>query len=87
MRDIEASRITEAVKKLVMDANYFIGDDVANAIKGALETETSATAKEILNIILENHKIAKDEQMPICQDTGVAVFFVDVAVVFEVDVV
>jgi fumarate hydratase subunit alpha len=77
LREIEASKITEAVKKLVMDANYFIGDDVANAIKGALKTETSPTAKEILNIILENHGVAKNEQMPICQDTGVAVFFVD----------
>lgn len=60
-----------------MDANYFVGDDIANAIKAALETETSPTAKEILNIILENHRVAKDERMPICQDTGVAVFFID----------
>lgn len=77
MKEIEAAKITEAVKKLVMDANYFVGDDIANAIKAALETETSPTAKEILNIILENHRVAKDERMPICQDTGVAVFFID----------
>lgn len=77
MREIEAAKISEAVKKLVMDANYYIGDDVANAIKEALQKETSPTAKEILNIILENQKIAREEQMPMCQDTGVAVFFVD----------
>ena len=77
MREIEASKISDAVKKLVMDANYFIGDDVLNAITTALETETSPTAKEILNMILENHGIAKSEQMPICQDTGVAVFFIE----------
>lgn len=77
MREIEATKISEAVKKLVMDANYYIGDDVANAIKEALQKETSPTAKEILNIILENQKIAREEQMPMCQDTGVAVFFVD----------
>jgi len=77
LREIEAAKISEAVKKLVMDANYYIGDDVANAIKEALQKETSPTAKEILNIILENQKIAREEQMPMCQDTGVAVFFVD----------
>ncbi len=77
LREMDASKISEAVKKLVMDANYYIGDDVAKAIKNAMTTETSPTAKEILSIILENHSISKEEQMPICQDTGVAVFFVD----------
>jgi len=77
LREIEASKITEAVKKLVMDANYFIGDDVAKAIEGALKTETSPTAKEILTMILENHKISREEQLPLCQDTGVAVFFIE----------
>ena len=77
LREIDASKISEAVKKLVMDANYYIGDDVAKAIKSAITTETSPTAKEIMAIILENHSISKEEQMPICQDTGVAVFFVD----------
>lgn len=77
MREIEASKITEAVKKLVMDANYFIGDDVKKAIEDAIEKETSPTAKEILNMILENHKISREEQLPMCQDTGVAVFFIE----------
>ncbi|TES90783.1 MAG: fumarate hydratase [Candidatus Cloacimonadota bacterium] len=77
MKEIEASKITEAVKKLVMDANYFIGDDVKKAIEDAIEKETSPTAKEILNMILENHKISREEQLPMCQDTGVAVFFIE----------
>ncbi len=77
LREIDVSKISEAVKKLVMDANYYIGDDVAKAIKSAITTETSPTAKEIMSIILENHSISKEEQMPICQDTGVAVFFVE----------
>jgi fumarate hydratase subunit alpha len=77
LREIQALKITEAVKKLVMDANYYIGDDVADALKAALKTETSPTAKEIINMILENHGISKTEQMPICQDTGVAVFFIE----------
>jgi len=77
LREIEASKITEEVKKLVMDANYYIGDDVASAIKEALNKETSPTAKEILNMILENQKISREEQMPMCQDTGVAVFFIE----------
>jgi len=77
LKEIEASKITEAVKKLVMDANYFIGDDVKKAIEDAIEKETSPTAKEILNMILENHKISREEQLPMCQDTGVAVFFIE----------
>jgi fumarate hydratase subunit alpha len=77
LRDIEASKITEAVKKLVMDANYYIGDDVATAIKGAVQKETSPTAQEILNMILENHAISREEQLPLCQDTGVSVFFIE----------
>ncbi len=77
LREIEASKITEAVKKLVMDANYYIGDDVAGAIKNSLEEETSPTAKDILTMILENQKIAREEQLPMCQDTGVAVFFIE----------
>lgn len=77
MREIKAVTITEAVRKLVMDANYFIGDDVADAIRKALKKETSPTAKEILNMILENHNIAREERLPLCQDTGVAVFFVE----------
>ena len=77
MREIKAVTITEAVRKLVMDANYFIGNDVADAIRKALKKETSPTAKEILNMILENHNIAREERLPLCQDTGVAVFFVE----------
>jgi fumarate hydratase subunit alpha len=77
LREIGASKITEVVKKLCMDANYYIGDDVAQSLRSALETETSPTAKEIINMILDNHKISRDEKMPICQDTGVSVLFVD----------
>jgi len=77
LREIKAVTITEAVRKLVMDANYFIGNDVADAIRKALKKETSPTAKEILNMILENHNIAREERLPLCQDTGVAVFFVE----------
>ncbi len=60
-----------------MDANYYIGDDVAHAIAEAAKKETSPTAKEILTMILENHKISREEQLPLCQDTGVSVFFVE----------
>ncbi len=77
MREIDVSKITEVVKKLVIDANYYIGKDVSDAIKKAVREESSPTAKEILNIILDNHEISETEKMPICQDTGVAVFFIE----------
>ena len=77
MKEIDVSRITEVVKKLCIDSNYFIGDDVVEKIKEFKEKEESPTAKEILELILKNHKLAAQEKMPLCQDTGVAIFFVE----------
>ncbi len=77
MREIHFNQIVEAVKKLCMDANYYLGDDVKDAIRKALEKEDSPTARDILQQILENAEIAEKEQLAICQDTGFAVFFVE----------
>ena len=78
MREIDVSEIIPKVKTLCMDANFFLGDDVLNALKKAVDTEESPVGKGILGDIVENARIAHDQQVPMCQDTGFAVFFVEV---------
>ena len=77
MRRIDASIVKETVKKLFLDCNYYIGDDIKNALQKAMDNETSQTAKNVLSQILENDAIAANEGIPICQDTGMAVLFVE----------
>ena len=77
IRIIEASAVTETVKKLYMDMNYFIGDDIMQALKKAESTESSQTGKSVLSQLIENNGIAAAEEIPICQDTGMAVLFVE----------
>ena len=77
IRKIEASTVTETVRKLFMDCNYFIGDDVMNALKTARENEKSPVGKSVLDQIIENDEIAAMEQIPLCQDTGMAILFVE----------
>ncbi len=77
MRTISADKITEAVAKLCMDANYFLGDDVLNALKEFREKEESPVAIELLDQCIKNAEIARQDEVPICQDTGFAVFFVE----------
>ncbi len=76
-REIKAGTITACVKKLFMDCNYFIGDDIMNAVCRAQKEETSGLAKDVLGQIIDNNKIAAAEEIPICQDTGMAVLFVE----------
>jgi fumarate hydratase subunit alpha len=77
MREVQASQITEVVKNLCMDANYDLGQDVVESLKRSLAKEESSSGKEILEMILENAAIAREERVPICQDTGFAVLFVE----------
>ncbi len=77
MREVKAERITEVVKGLCMEANYVLGEDVVEALKKAVKMEESTTGREILELILENARIAEQERAPICQDTGFGLFFVD----------
>lgn len=78
MREIHADRITDAVEKLCIEANYYLPADVYQALEKARETEQSPLCREILGDILKNADIAAAEQMPICQDTGLAVFFLEI---------
>lgn len=77
MRKIHVNKIIDVVANLCMDANYILGEDVLDAIKNAKEREASHTAITILEQIIENNRIARDEKLAICQDTGFAVFFVE----------
>lgn len=77
MKEIDVSKVIPVVKDLCIDANYYVNEDVAEKIKEFLEKEESPTGKDILKLILENHKMAAREKMPMCQDTGVAVIFVE----------
>ena len=76
-RIIKSEDITAAVKKLFMDCNYFIGNDILSALERARDNEDSDTAKSVLSQIIENDKIAAEEEIPMCQDTGMAVLFVE----------
>lgn len=77
MRIIEAVQITEAVKNLCMEANYHLPEDVRTALCSFKENETSSIGTGILGDILKNADIANKENLPICQDTGMAIFFID----------
>ncbi len=77
MREIEANTIIEAVARMCIEANYDIGDDMVKVFEDALKAEESDTGKDVLLQLIKNAKIAKEENLPYCQDTGVDVFFVE----------
>ncbi len=77
MREIESSRITEAVREMSIEAAYKLGDDVKEALKDNLAAETSPTGREIIRQLIENAGIAMEGVYPMCQDTGFAVIFVE----------
>lgn len=78
MREIPVSEITAAVAQLAKEANCYLPKDVYEAFQKARETEPSPSGKEILGQLMENADIARNEDMPICQDTGLAIVFIDV---------
>ncbi len=78
MRELPASLITQAIREMAMSSNYHIGEDVLEALKKAVHTEESPTGREILEQIIENDRIARAEQVPMCQDTGFAVILLEV---------
>ena len=77
MRDISVDEIVKAVANLCIDANLVLSPEMEKSIGEAYETEKSPLAKSILSQLRENMEIAKEDRIPICQDTGMAVFFVE----------
>ncbi|SHI49103.1 fumarate hydratase [Desulfofundulus thermosubterraneus] len=78
MRLVDTATITATVAELCQKANYELGEDVLAAFKEALGQEISLTGRDILQQLLENARIAREEQVPMCQDTGFAVVFLEV---------
>ena len=78
MREVNVSQITEAVKELCIEANYYLSEDVKSSLAIAKENEKWPLAENILNQLIINSDIAKNDNMPICQDTGMACIFVEI---------
>jgi fumarate hydratase subunit alpha len=78
MRTIHVSAITDAVKKLCMDANYELEPDMLRAFDRALGTERSPAGRQVLQILKDNAALARDQRIPYCQDTGFVVCFAEV---------
>lgn len=78
MNKIKSIKIKDKVKELFLKANYHTNQDLMKLLQQAQKKETSPIGKYVLNMIIENNKIASREEVPICQDTGLAVIFVDV---------
>lgn len=78
MREIDDVKITETVKKLCVEANYYLSSDIKERIKRFYADETWSQAKEILERIIENYEIADEKNQPVCQDTGVACVFLKI---------
>ena len=77
MREIPVQQLTETIKELCLKANYEIGADVEAAVQSALDAEPSPVGRSVLCQLCENYRIARDERVAICQDTGMAVFFIE----------
>ena len=77
MREINAKDITELVARMCIDSNCYLNDDIKEALKAAQQNETNGLACEILDDIIKNAEIARRDEVPICQDTGMAVFFLE----------
>ena len=85
MREISGVLITEAVEKLCMDSNYIIDKKILSKLEEAAKKEESELGREILRQIVENDKIASQEKVPMCQDTGMAVIFLEFGTEVKVD--
>lgn len=78
MRTIDVAEITRNIKEMCIEANHFLARDMDEAMKKAVETEKAPLGKQILNQLQDNLKIAGEDMIPICQDTGMAVIFVEI---------
>ena len=78
MRSVDVSIVTRNIKEMCIQANHFLSEDMDIAMKNAVETEIAPLGKQILTQLQENLKIAGEDMIPICQDTGMAVVFIEV---------
>lgn len=78
MREVNVDKVTENVKEMCIEANHFLTDDMKKVFKNAVVSEKSPLGKQVLNQLNENLDIAANDMIPICQDTGMAVVFINV---------
>ncbi|AJA49691.1 putative fumarate hydratase subunit alpha [Clostridium pasteurianum DSM 525 = ATCC 6013] len=78
MRQIDSKEITNVVKSLCMEANYYLPQDIFDKVEKSYFDETFPIAKDTLEIIIKNSNIAKDDKVPICQDTGMTCVFIEI---------
>ena len=77
VREIQAGEVTSTVRKLCIEANTVLGDDVLEAFEKGLKNEKSPMGQDVFRQLLENAKIAREEGIPLCQDTGLVIVFVE----------
>ena len=78
IRQIDVKEITQNIKEMCIEANHYLSDDMNEAMKKACKEEKAPLGKQILEQLQENLKIAADDMIPICQDTGMAVIFLEI---------
>ena len=78
MREVNVDKVTENIKEMCIEANHFLTDDMQKVFKNAVVSEKSPLGKQVLNQLNENLDIAANDMIPICQDTGMAVVFINV---------
>ena len=78
MREIDAQLLTKNIKEMCIEANHYLSDDMKKVFDNARNNEKSPLGKQILEQLDENLKIAREDMIPICQDTGMAVVFVKI---------
>ena len=78
MREIQAAVITDTIERLCIEANQVLPEDIRNSIQACRANEDGEIACGILDKIIENYQIAENEQVPICQDTGMACVFLEI---------
>lgn len=78
MREVNVAVVAENIREMCIEANHFLTDDMKKVFNDAVETEESPLGKQVLNQLKENLKIAGEDMIPICQDTGMAVVFINV---------
>jgi len=77
MREIDATEVTETISRLLQDACYRLSDDMRNALGQACEKEESPASRHVLAKLMENAAAAARDEVPLCQDTGMAVVFLE----------
>lgn len=78
LSNIHVSEITDAIEQMCMDANYYLNDDIRAKFQETLDNETNESALYVMNILMENANIARDDKVPMCQDTGMAIVFIEI---------